>query len=89
MKNGTPWAEEFDQYILSAVTQRRYEDVIAYHTAGESAGLAVPTMDHFAPLLYILGASDSDDTISSFNAECVLGSLSMTSYLFHDKTWQP
>ena len=37
---------------------------------------------YFFSLLYVLGASDKEDTITTFNKACVLGSLSMTSYLF-------
>lgn len=89
MSAGQSWAEEFDQYILRAVTNRQPQDAIAYDRAGNSAQLAVPTMDHYAPLLYALGASDESDTVSVFNADCAFGSLSMTSYLFGDHIWQP
>lgn len=82
MTDGQLWAQEFDQYIHRAVTNRRFEDAIDFKRAGESAQLAVPSMDHYAPLLYVLGASDEQDEISSFNADCTLGSMSMTSYVF-------
>ncbi|MCX5775100.1 MAG: 4,5-DOPA dioxygenase extradiol [Firmicutes bacterium] len=42
---------------------------------------AVPTPDHYAPLLYILGAASEDDRIQVFNEKRTMGSLSMTSYL--------
>ena len=82
MNDGQPWAQEFDQYIFNAVNGRRFEDAVNYKQAGESAGLAVPSLDHYVPLLYVLGASDESDTISVFNADCTMGSMSMTSYLF-------
>jgi len=82
MAGGQPWAEEFDQYILGAVQRRSHEDAIFYERAGEAALLAVPSMDHYAPLLYVLGASDEEDAIRVFNDDCTLGSVSMTSYLF-------
>ncbi|MEA4870696.1 MAG: 4,5-DOPA dioxygenase extradiol [Christensenella sp.] len=86
---GTPWAEEFDQYIYRAVTTRSFNDAINYLSAGDSAELAVPSLDHFLPLLYVLGASDESDQISAFNQDCLLGSLSMTSYLFSNTLWSP
>lgn len=89
MTAGQSWAQEFDQYILRAVQEHKPQDAIDYQFAGNSAQLAVPTMDHFAPLLYILGASDEADTVSVFNADCIFGSLSMTSYLFGDHIWKP
>jgi len=88
MTTGQSWAEEFDQYILHAIQERRLQDVINYKQAGESALLSVPSMDHFAPLLYVLGASDDNDIMSVFNADCAYASLSMTSYLFHNQPWQ-
>lgn len=82
MKDGQPWAEEFDRYVHDAILSRAHEKVIAYDQFGEPAELSVPSMDHFAPLFYALGASDADDTIQVVNADCTLGSMSMTSYLF-------
>jgi 4,5-DOPA dioxygenase extradiol len=88
MRAGQSWAKEFDRYILRAVQEIKHQDIIGYARAGDSAQLAVPTMDHFAPLLYVLGASDETDTVSVFNADCSYGSLSMTSYLFHNRAFQ-
>ncbi len=85
MNDGQLWAQEFDQYIYRAILSGTYDDVIDYTQAGESARLAVPSMDHFSPLLYILGAIDENDSVSVFNNDCTLGSMSMTSYLFTQK----
>lgn len=82
MQDGQLWAQEFDQYIHKAVLSGAHEDVLNYQKIGSSAELAVPSIDHFAPLLYSLGASDADDTVTVINADCTLGSMSMTSYLF-------
>lgn len=80
--DGYAWAEEFDRYIQNAVLDRRFDDAIHYGRAGECAKLAFPTPDHFLPLLYVLGAAKPEDTPDVFLNECVMGSLSMTSYLF-------
>ncbi|MDR1628964.1 MAG: 4,5-DOPA dioxygenase extradiol [Oscillospiraceae bacterium] len=82
MNGGYDWAEEFDAYIKSAVASRDFDPVINYEAAGSSAVLAFPTFEHFAPLLYVLGAAYEKDTLSVFNDSCTLGSLSMTGYLF-------
>ena len=82
MNDGQPWAQEFDQYIHRAVTSGRHQDVIDFANDGEPAQLSVPSIDHFAPLLYVLGASDANDQVRVINADCTLGSMSMTSYLF-------
>lgn len=79
---GYSWAEEFDDYIMQNVLKRKDENVIDYHKAGSSSTLAFTTLDHYAPLLYVLGAANKEEQITVFNKECVLGSLSMTGYLF-------
>lgn len=79
---GYPWAEEFDNYICQNILERKTQNVIDYQKAGNSSSLAFTTMDHFAPLLYVLGATNEQDEITVFNKAYPLGSLSMTSYLF-------
>ncbi len=81
-EKGFPWAEEFDRYIKQHVISRTFDSVVHYEQAGACAIVAFRTIDHFAPLLYALGASDEKDTITVFNDACVFGALSMTSYLF-------
>jgi 4,5-DOPA dioxygenase extradiol len=82
MEGGYPWAEEFDAYIKENIMERKDENIIDYQKAGASASLAFTILDHFAPLLYVLGASERTERITVFNDACMLGSLSMTSYLF-------
>ncbi|MEA5016574.1 MAG: 4,5-DOPA dioxygenase extradiol [Candidatus Limiplasma sp.] len=78
LNGGYAWAEDFDGYIRQRILEGRHEDVAHFERAGASAALAVPLMDHFAPLLYVLGAAGEDDPVSFFNNGYVLGSLSMT-----------
>ena len=52
---GTPAADAFDEFIKEAVLARNDEAVIHYDTH-KDADYAVPTKDHFRPLLYALGA---------------------------------
>lgn len=79
---GFSWAEEFDDYIMEKILERKDDDVVHYQNAGSSASLAFTTLDHYAPLLYVLGAADREDKVTVLCKDCVLGSLSMTSYLF-------
>lgn len=79
---GYPWATDFDAYIKDKIIQGAHEEVIHYHAAGESTKLAFVTPEHFYPLMYVLGASSENDQLKIFNDSCVLGAISMTSYLF-------
>lgn len=82
MPGGLPWAQEFDTAIQKTVLGGHHEDVVRVENHGEAGKLAVPISDHYAPLLVALGASQSTDKIIITNAQCVLGSLSMTCYQF-------
>ena len=80
--SGTEWSNSFDHYVKDSILKRDYSSVMNYTSQKESSDLAVPTTDHLDPLFYVLGASDEKDNITVLNEARILGSLSMTSYLF-------
>jgi 4,5-DOPA dioxygenase extradiol len=79
---GFSWAMEFDDEIEEDILDKDHEAVIHFQEKGDIAKLSVPTTEHFSPLLYALGAAGTEDSVIVFNDGCVLGSLSMTGYLF-------
>ncbi len=84
MDGGYPWAETFDNFIKESVLDRKFDRAIQYERAGDAAAYAFRTLDHYAPLLYVLGASDENDEITVFNDACMMGSMSMTGYVFSE-----
>lgn len=80
-EGGTKEADEFDAYIVDAVTNGRDENVISYETHPLST-YAAPTPDHFLPLLTTLGAA-GESKPDVFNSIRNLGSISMTSFIWH------
>ena len=76
LEGGYPWAQKFDAAVRDSVLERRYEEV--FNPVVPSAPLPD---EHFLPLLYAIGASRAEDEIRVFNEGCLMGSLSMTSYL--------
>lgn len=78
--HGSKQADAFDTYIHDAITRKDYDAVIDYKSHPDSR-YAVPTPDHFLPLLYVLGAAGQDD-VKVFNYFRELGSMSQTCYLF-------
>lgn len=82
LEGGYPFAEEFDKYIKESILEGDHQKVIHYEKAGKASELAFFTPEHFYPLLYILGASGEDASVEVYNDACILGSLSMTGYLF-------
>lgn len=79
-ENGYDWAVEFDNEIKKSIISRNYERVINFKNIKNNE-LAFKTPEHFTPILYVLGASNEKDEITVFNDKCIIGSLSMTSYL--------
>lgn len=79
---GYDWAYKFDDFIHENIINKNHKNILEYKKLGDVAVLAVPTTDHFYPLLYALGASGENDKVSVFNKSCELGSLTMTSYLW-------
>lgn len=75
-----PWALRFDEDLRERILERHHEGLLGYETLGPDALLAIPTPEHYLPLLYILGAQRDDDSVELFN-EVVLGGISMTSVL--------
>jgi len=73
------WAVRFDAAIAAAIEAGDHETVIHYNRLGEDVRRAVPTPEHFLPLLYVLAMQQPQDRLSFFNAEVGMGSISMRS----------
>lgn len=84
--NGEPyaydWAEEANEKMKSSILNGDFQSLIDYHNQGRAFELAIPTPEHFLPLVYTLGLKDKKDDITLFNDQPIGGSLSMTSVKF-------
>jgi 4,5-DOPA dioxygenase extradiol len=76
---GYDWALELNETLKNHIKSKSHHQLIHYDKLGKSAKMAIPTPDHYYPLLYALALQDKDDDISIFNDKCIGGSLSMTS----------
>ncbi len=76
---GYDWAQEINTIFKSKIEHKQHEDLISYEGLGTAAKLAIPTPDHYYPLIYSLGLQDQKDSVEFFNDKYVGGSLSMTS----------
>lgn len=77
--HGFDWAIEARQFVNRCITEGNYRGLFDYAKQGRAMQLAVPTPEHFLPLLYILGLKHEVAKHQLFNDEMVAGSLSMTS----------
>lgn len=76
-----PWAQQFNSAMCEAIAGDTPQTVIDYEKLGDAARLAVPSSDHFLPLLYVLGARHEGET-ARFEPHFIQHkSLSMTSIL--------
>lgn len=76
---GFDWAREMNEKFKASITSKDHSSLINYQNYGSAAKLAIPTPDHYYPLLYTLGLQDSKDEVEIFNDQHVAGSLTMTS----------
>ena len=78
---GAVWAEEFDAEARRILTGKNPTEIIAL-LDHPHARKAVPTAEHFLPIVYIAGIAEaSGKTLDVLVGGCELGSLSMTSYV--------
>jgi 4,5-DOPA dioxygenase extradiol len=68
-----------NQIFKEKISNRDFQSLIQYEKLNAAAKLAIPTPDHYYPLLYTLALQDNQDEISFFNDKAVGGSLTMTS----------
>ncbi|TXT34793.1 MAG: extradiol ring-cleavage dioxygenase class III protein subunit B, partial [Chitinophagaceae bacterium] len=76
---GYDWAIQMNQTFKSLIINNTHDSLIHYAQLGKEAILAIPTPEHYLPLIYTLGLRDKNDTLSFFNDKAVGGSLTMTS----------
>ena len=81
---GFDWAEEARSRTNQWLQQGNHEALIDYDKQGASFRLAIPTPEHFLPLMYVLGMRGEKEEIELFNDKAVGGSISMTSVYIHN-----
>lgn len=79
---GFDWAHEANDLFKTKILNGQQLDLLNYHDLGTAVNLAVPTPDHYYPLIYTLGIKSKEDEVSFFNDYAVAGSLTMTSVRF-------
>lgn len=79
---GYDWALEMNDAFKRLILNGLYDDLLHYSRFGIAGQLAIPTPEHYLPLLYTLGASNKKDSVEFFNDKAMGGSLTMTSVKF-------
>jgi 4,5-DOPA dioxygenase extradiol len=71
------WAGEFDEQVKAALLQKDHHALIRYQDLGPSARLAVPTLDHYLPLIYCIALQEPGDPLAFIHEGFQYGSVSM------------
>ena len=76
---GFDWAIEMNDLFKQKIADSDHQPLLKYQSLHKAATLAIPTPDHYFPLMYTLGLQQGNEEIKFFNDSLVAGSLTMTS----------
>ncbi|MEP7253881.1 MAG: 4,5-DOPA dioxygenase extradiol [Ginsengibacter sp.] len=76
---GYDWALQMNNTFKNLISGGDFKQLINYESLGAEARLAIPTPEHYLPLLYTLGLKKHSEQLEFFNDKVVAGSLTMTS----------
>ena len=79
---GFDWALRMNETFKNLIQNGDHKALMEYEKLGKDALLAIPTPEHYLPLIYTLGLTSKQDQINFFNDKAVAGSLTMTSVQF-------
>ncbi|MEP6645685.1 MAG: 4,5-DOPA dioxygenase extradiol [Saprospiraceae bacterium] len=73
------WAIEASDAMKKFILDGDFQQLVNYKSQSRAYNLAIPTPEHYLPLLYALALKEKTDEISLFNDKAIGGSLTMTS----------
>ena len=76
---GFDWAIEANEKMKKFILNGNHQELINFRSQGKAFDLAIPTPEHYLPLLYILALQEKNEDVKLFNDKAVAGSLTMTS----------
>lgn len=76
---GFDWALEANEFFKNAILDKDHKALYQYQKQGKSIQMAIPTPEHYLPLLYTLALQEPKETTQFFNDKPVAGALTMTS----------
>ena len=74
------WAIEFDQRMKEFIADQNHQAIVQYEKLGSIAKLAVPTHDHYLPLIYSIALHEKNEQVCFFNEKTDMGAVSMRSF---------
>jgi 4,5-DOPA dioxygenase extradiol len=74
------WAVKFDEIVKQCLVSGNHKGLINYHELGKEATYAVPTQDHYLPMIYSIGLQKKEDTLKFIHEGFQHGSVSMRAF---------
>lgn len=81
---GYDWAERIGRKMQQHIAAGEHEALVNYAALDADIALAIPTPEHYLPLLYVLGAKQPGDSVRFNTDRCGMGSIAMTSVVVGD-----
>jgi 4,5-DOPA dioxygenase extradiol len=75
-----PWAKEFDEQVKECLVSGNDRDLIRYSKLGRSSSLAVPTLDHYLPMIYAVALREKNEPLAFTHEGFQYGSISMRGF---------
>jgi len=76
---GYDWALQANDIFKRLILANAHKDLVGYTSLGKEVQMAIPTPEHYLPLLYSLALKEENESVSLFNDKAIMGSLTMTS----------
>ena len=76
---GYDWAIEANEKMKTYILNGNHKELINFRSQGKAFDLAIPTPEHYLPLLYSLALQEKNEEVTLFNDKAVAGALTMTS----------
>lgn len=71
------WAQQFDHTVKQKLGNGDFNALVQYKKLGAEALLAVPTEDHYLPMIYTLGLADNNEPLKFIYEGFQYGNISM------------
>ena len=75
------WAVEFDELVKKNLIENNYNELITYEKWGRISRYAVPTNEHYLPMLYTIALRQDGESIEFIHEAIHHGTISMRSFI--------
>lgn len=76
---GFDWAMEASEKMKKFILNDDHQSLINFKSQGKAFDLAIPSAEHFLPLLYSLALKEQNEKITLFNDKAIAGAITKTS----------